>query len=69
MTDRKLVDTLILFYKLKFIPFLYKLRREFPTHRDFWRDLSLIYLDKQIGNLIQYLKKLEKLTTRLFIFW
>ena len=55
-------------YKLKFIPFLYKLRREFPTHRDFWRDLSLIYLDKQIGNLIQYLKKLEKLTTRLFIF-
>ena len=56
-------------YKLKFIPFLYKLRREFPTHRDFWRDLSLIYLDKQIGNLIQYLKKTRKINNTTFYFF
>ena len=46
--------------KLRFIPFLYRLRRKFPTHRDFWRDLSLIYLDKQIGKLIKDLKKMKK---------
>ena len=56
-------------YKLKFIPFLYKLRREFPTHRDFWRDLSLIYLDKQIGNLIQDLKKNKKINNTIFYFF
>ena len=56
-------------YKLKFIPFLYKLRKEFPTHRDFWRDLSLIYLDKQIGNLIQNLKKEKKIHNTVFYFF
>ena len=56
-------------YKLRFIPFLYKLRRKFPTHRDFWRDLSLIYLDKEIGRLIQDLKKLKKFENTTFYFF
>ena len=56
-------------HKLKFIPFLYKLRKEFPTHRDFWRDLSLIYLDKQIGSLISDLKKMKKFDDTIFCFF
>lgn len=56
-------------YKLKFIPFLYKLRKDFPTHRDFWRDLSLIYLDKQIGDLIQDLKRMQKFDDTIFYFF
>ena len=52
--------------KIRSIPFLLLMRKKFPTHRDFWRDLSLIYLDKQIGKLIRYLKKLKKLDNTTF---
>ena len=56
-------------HKLSSIPFLIYLRTKFPTHRDFWRDLSLIYLDKEIGKLIQYLKKINKFNDTTFYFF
>ena len=55
--------------KLRFVPFIYKLRKKFPTHRDFWRDLSLHYLDRQIGNLVKNLKKNKRFENTTFYFF
>ena len=57
------------FEKLRFIPLVYKLRKQFPTHRDFWRDLSLHYLDRQIGSLVLHLKKTKQFENTIFYFF
>lgn len=41
---------------LTYIPKLKRIRRQFPTHRDVWRDLCMIYMDEHIG---AFVKKLE----------
>ena len=55
--------------KLRFVPFLYKLRKKHPTHRNFWRDLSLHYLDRQLGHLVKDLKKMKKFENTIFYFF
>lgn len=57
------------FYKLLFLPKLIKLRVKFPNHREIWRDLSLIYLDKKIGSLVKYLKRVKKYENTIFYFF
>lgn len=42
--------------KLRHVPRLRGIRRRYPTHRDFWRDLSLIYLDGQVARLLKTLE-------------
>ncbi|SVE60150.1 uncharacterized protein METZ01_LOCUS513004, partial [marine metagenome] len=44
-------------YKLKFLLRLRTLRNKYPSHRDFWRDLSLMYVDEQVG---KFLRRLEE---------
>ena len=53
-------------FKLQFIPRLLKIRKNYKTHRDFWRDLSLIYLDHELGNFIKVLKKKDILKKTVF---
>ena len=56
-------------FKLQFIPRLLKIRKIYKTHRDFWRDLSLIYLDYELGNFIKLLKRKDILKKTLFCFF
>lgn len=53
--------------KLRFVPRLLKIRKKFPTHRNFWRDLSLIYLDKEFDKFLQHLKQKGEFDKTLFV--
>ena len=57
------------FYKLFFLPKLLIFRKKNPTHRDLWRDLSLIYLDRKIKDLVKELKRVKKYDDTIFYFF
>lgn len=45
----RFLECLINFPKVK------KIRKSFPTHRDIWRDLCMVYMDKRIGRFLKAL--------------
>lgn len=53
--------------KLKYMPRLLKIRKQFQSHREPWKDLSLIYVDAQIGKFIKKLKKKNMLQDTLIV--
>lgn len=42
--------------KIRYIPRLLRIRKKHATHREFWRDLSLIYLDTQFKRFMKCLE-------------
>ena len=53
-------------FKLKYLKRLLKIRKKYSSHRDFWRDLSLIYLDSEFGKFFKRLKKRKMLSNTIF---
>ena len=53
-------------FKLKYLKRLLKIRKKYSSHRDFWRDLSLIYLDSEFGKFFKRLKKRKMLNNTIF---
>jgi hypothetical protein len=55
--------------KLCYLPKLWKIRKRYPTHRDLWRDLSLIYLDREVSRMLTIMRSRGLMEdTQLFIF-
>ena len=56
-------------FKLRFIMKLLKIRKKHPSHRNFWRDLSLIYLDNELGRFLKKLNMRGMLSNSIFYFF